>query len=60
MWAWVAFVAVGIALEINGMLTSDPTLSETIQAAWRVDWAKPVLAVAWAILTGHFFLGWWK
>ena len=59
MWVWVVWFSVGVALEAVGAFTDAPTLSEGVQAAWAVDWVRPVFAVAWVVLTGHWFLGWW-
>jgi hypothetical protein len=59
MWNWIAWMAVGLTLEIIGATTKAPTLSEGIQIAWTVDWAKPLIAGAWLLLTGHLFFGWW-
>jgi len=55
---WLAWLGIGIAFEVLGAATSFPTLSEGFRAAWQIDLLKPVLAIGWAILTGHLFLGW--
>jgi hypothetical protein len=56
---WIAWLAVGLAFEAYGALSNDITLSEGVWIAWQYDWAKPLILGAWALLSGHLFLGWW-